>query len=210
MRNSILIILVFIWPGKTEAQASAGFEQYFYTDKTGIPVVVPVIYFQNDHNWFVQSYINYEQLHTFSLCIGKTFSEQDEFSYSVTPMIGAVLGSLKGGVLALNTEMRYKNFLFTAQSHYVFSSKNVESDLLNSWMEMGYQVIGHVFMGVSMQATVFNAVNKQLETGVFIRFSVKKWNFPIYCFNPASDNRYLILGVAREFSLRAKKQGLYN
>src|ERR1035438_7668424 len=204
MRNSLLIILVFIWPNKTEAQASAGFEQYFYVNKTGFPVVVPVIYFQNEHNWFVQSDINYEQLHTFSICIGKTFSEDDEFSYSVTPMIGAVLGSLKGGVLALNTEMRYKNFLFSSQSHYVFSLKNVGSDLLNNWMELGYRVIGHTFIGLSMQTTVFNAINMQLQTGAFIRFSVKKWNFPIYCFNTISDNRHLILGVTREFSLQVK------
>jgi hypothetical protein len=208
MKNSLLIIWLLTWSYCVKAQSCAGVEQYFYVYKNGLHALVPVIYFQNEHNWFVQSDINYEQLHTFSLCIGKTFSDNDEFSYSVTPMIGTVLGSLKGAVLALNTEMRYKKFLFISQSHYVFSFNNIEADLLNSWMELGYEVIGHTFAGISMQASVFNATYMQLETGIFIRFNVNKWSFPVYCFNTTKENRYLILGVTREFSLPVKKQVL--
>jgi hypothetical protein len=210
MRNNLLIILVCMWSNKIEAQAFAGFEQYFYADKTGLLDVVPVLYFQNQHNWYVQADMNYEQMHTYSLCIGKIFSENDEFSYSVTPMVGAVLGSLKGGIVALNTEMKYKNLLFVSQSHYVFSFKNIQADLLNNWMELGYKVVGNVLIGASMQTSVFNASSMELETGVFMRFSVRKWNFPIYIFRAMSENRYLILGVNREFSLPAKKQTLYN
>jgi hypothetical protein len=206
MRNSLLILLLLEWPCLSEAQASIGFEQYFYAGKTGLPLIVPVIYFQDEHNWFVQSNINYEQSNTFSVCVGKTFSENGDFSYSVTPMLGAVMGSLKGGLLALNTEMRYKKILFNSQSHFVFSFKNTEADLLNSWMELGYQLMGQTFIGVSMQATVLNAISTQIETGVFIRCRVKKWNFPVYCFNTTSTGRYFILGVAREFSLPVKKK----
>jgi hypothetical protein len=205
MRNSLTIIFLFVWPCITEAQAIIGFEQYFYVDKTGLPLVIPRAYAQNEHNWYVESDINYEQLNTFSLYIGKTFSENEEFSYSVTPIIGGVLGSLKGGVLGLNTEMTYKNILFISQSHYVFSFKNNSADLLYNWMDLGYQVIGRTLIGLSMQTSVFNAVNMKLETGVFIRFSIKKWNFPVYCFNTYNESRYLIIGVTREFNLPVKR-----
>jgi hypothetical protein len=210
MRNNLLIILVCMWSNKIEAQAFAGFEQYFYADKTGLLDVVPVLYFQNQHNWYVQADMNYEQMHTYSVCIGKIFAENDDFSYSVTPMVGAVLGSLKGGIVALNTEMKYRNISFVSQSHYVFSFKNIQADLLNNWMELGYKVVGNVLIGASMQTSVFNASSMELETGVFMRFSVRKWNFPIYIFRAMSENRYLILGVNREFSLGVKKKAKYN
>ncbi len=201
MRNSYLIILLFAWPCITEAQAVLGYEQYFYADKTGFPLIIPRLYLQNKHNWYIESDINYEQLNTFSLYIGKTFTENDEFAYSVTPVIGGVMGSMKGVVIGLNTEMSYKKIQFTSQSHFVFSFKNNDTDLLSNWMELGYRVIGRTLMGLSMQTSVFGAINMKLEAGAFIRFSIKKWDFPIYCFNTTSENRYLIIGVTREFNL---------
>ena len=190
----------------SDAQAYTGFEQYMYVYKAAPLLVVPVIYYQSEQNWFIQSNMNYEQPKTFSVSAGKTFSEDDEFFWSVTPMIGLVSGSLNGAVMALNTEVRYKKILYTSQSHFVYSFKNTESDLLSSWMELGYQVIGQMFAGLSVQATVINATDMQMETGVFIRVNVKKWGFPVYCFNTASNNRYFTLGITREFSLPANKK----
>ena len=107
--------------------------------------------------------------------------------------------------MALNTEVRYKKILFTSQSHFVFSFKNTEADLLSSWMELCYQVIGQMFAGFSVQTSIFNATNMQLETGLFLRFNLKKWGFPVYCFNTIGTHRYFILGITREFNLRGKK-----
>ena len=205
MKNSLLIVMLILWFNMTTAQDRVGFEQYLYTSKSGPPVVVPVIYYQNQQNWYFESHANYEQVQTFSTYIGKTFSENKEFSYSFTPMLGGVLGSLKGGILGLNSEMDYKKFRFTSQSQYIFSFENKKADFLYNWMDLGCQVIGHVLIGLSIQNTMINPANVKLETGFFIRFNVKKWNFPVYCFNSTSENRYLILGVAREFSFPVNK-----
>ena len=204
MRASLLIVIVFAWPVGMAAQSSAGFEQYFYADKSGLQVVVPIVYFQNKKNWYIESHVNYEQLNSFSTYVGKTFSGNKAVSYSITPMIGGVVGALKGGVLGTNSEMKYKKFAFSSQSQYIFSFENRHVDFLYSWMELGYQVVGPALIGISIQHTMYSATNARLETGLLIRFSVKKWVFPMYCFSPASDNRYVILGVAREFSFPAK------
>ncbi|HMH34473.1 MAG TPA: hypothetical protein VK543_15655 [Puia sp.] len=204
MRTSLLIVMVLVWPNGMAAQPCAGFEQYFYADRSGLQAVVPIVYFQNKQNWYIESHVNYEGLQTFSTYVGKTFSGNKAFSYSVTPMIGGVVGALKGGVLGFNTELKYKNFFFSSQSQYIFSLENSNVDFMYSWMELGYQVIGPALIGLSIQHTMLNPTNAKLETGLLIRFSVKKWLFPIYCFSPASRDMYLVLGVAREFSFPVK------
>ena len=204
MRISFLIVIVFGWPTGMAAQPLAGFEQYFYADQSGLQVIVPIVYFQSKRNWYIESHVNYEQLHTFSTYVGKTFSANKAFSYSITPMLGGVLGALNGGVLGSNIDLKYKKFAFSSQSQYIFSFENRNADFLYSWMELGYQVVGSALIGFSVQHTMLNPASAKLETGLLIRFSVKKWLFPMYCFSPATNNRYLILGVAREFSFPAK------
>ena len=205
MRNSLMLAMVILSFNRTIAQAHGGFEQYFYAPKSGPAVLVPVVYYQTEHNWYFESHINYEQVHTYSVYIGKTFSENKEFSWSFTPMLGGLLGSLKGGIFGLNAEMNYKKLHFTSQSQYIFSFEKNKADFFYSWIELGYQVIRNTLIGFSIQNTMINPVNVKLETGLFIRLNVKKWNFPVYCFNSTSENRYWILGVAREFSFPVNK-----
>src|SRR5450432_733451 len=112
MRNNLLIMILLIYTDSMNAQPCAGFEQYIYADKNGIQLVVPVVYFQNKNAWYVESHVNYETAHTFSIYAGKAFSGNKEVSYTVTPMIGGVLGALRGGVIGLNTEMNYKRLFF--------------------------------------------------------------------------------------------------
>jgi hypothetical protein len=200
MRNSLMFVMLMLSFNMTTAQARGGFEQYVYVSKGRLPVAVPVVYYQNQHNWYFESHANYEQAHTFSAYIGKTFSENKEFSFSITPMLGGVLGSLNGGILGLNSEMNYKKVRFISQSQYIFSFENKKVDFLYNWMELGYQVIKDVIIGLSIQNTLINPTNIQLETGFFVRIKVMKWSFPVYCFNSTSGSRYLIFGVAREFS----------
>jgi hypothetical protein len=205
MKNKLLIAMIMLGSNMSNAQSSTGFEQYFYADRKGLKGVIPVIYYQNENNWYFESHFNYERLHTFSVYIGKTFSENREFSYSFTPMIGGVVGTLKGGVVGLNSGMNYKKLFFSSQSQYIFSFESKNVDFLYSWMELGYRVIGNVVVGLSLQHTLINPANVKLETGLFIRYSVKKWSFPLYCFNTTNEDRYLILGIAREFSLSRNK-----
>jgi hypothetical protein len=205
MKNKLLIAMIMIGSNMTKAQSSTGFEQYVYADREGLKGVIPVIYYQTENNWYFESHFNYERLHAFSVYIGKTFSENREFSYSFTPMIGGVAGSLKGGVAGLNSAMNYKKLFFSSQSQYVFSFESKNVDFLYSWMELGYQVIGNVLVGLSIQHTLINPANVKLETGLFIRYSVKKWSFPLYCFNATKEERYLILGIAKEFSFSRNK-----
>jgi hypothetical protein len=205
MKNSLLIVMLMLWFNMTTAQAHGGFEQYFYASKGRTPVVVPVIYYQNQHDWYFESHANYEQTRSFSTYIGKTFSENKAFSCSFTPMLGGVIGSLNGGILGLNSEMSYKKIRFTSQSQYILSFENNKIDFLYNWVELGFQAIGHAFIGLSIQNTMINPRNVRLESGFFIRYNVKKWSFPVYCFNTTSEKRYLILGVAREFSFAVNR-----
>jgi hypothetical protein len=205
MRNSLVILLLFILPGNLKAQSCIGFEQYFYTDKNGPQAIVPVIYFQDEHNLYVESHINYEQLHTLSIYAGKNFSGEKKFSYSATPMIGVVAGSLKGAVLALNAEINYKKISFTSQSQYFFSFQNNNAGFLFTWTDLYYRLIGKLFIGLSVQHTMPDNACMKFEPGLFTKVGVGNWYFPLYCFIPASENNYLILGVERNFICSVKK-----
>jgi hypothetical protein len=201
MRTNFLFMILLICTAGINAQPYAGFEQYTYIDKKGVGLLIPVIYFQDKKGWYVESHLNYETAHTSSIYGGKAFSHVKALSYTITPMIGVVAGSLQGGVLGLNTEMNYKNLFFNSQSQYICSFNNKSVDFLYSWIELGYRVFGVHLIGLALQHTMRSGFQMKPETGLFIKFVAKKWSFPLYCFNTYGESRYWVLGVCREFSL---------
>jgi hypothetical protein len=201
MRNNLLMMILLICTDKINAQSCIGFEQYIYTDNKGIQLLVPVVYFQSNNSWYIESHVNYETEHTFSVYAGKAFSGNKEISYTVTPMIGGVLGSIKGGVIGLNADINYKKIFFSSQSQYICSFTDRSIDFLYTWIELGYEVYGHHQVGLALQHTMRWGPGRRPETGFFIKLNAKKWNFPMYCFNVGGENRYLVLGICREFGL---------
>ena len=203
MKNRILLITFFIACQAIAVQAQNGVEQYFYLQKKAV-TLVSVIHAQNSKNWCVEGRYNYEEQNSFSLYTGKTFSKtKAEFSHSLTPILGGVMGRFKGGSMGLNATLEYKRFAFSSQSQYTVSFKKEEAhpDFFFSWSELNYEFLPWLYFGCSVQHTFYTQEkNHLLEPGAVLGFTSGKWTFPIYGFSLLKENRYFVLGISVQFA----------
>jgi hypothetical protein len=181
------------------AQSRGGVGQYYYVRTNEASTIVPVAYYQFNNKWYGEARYNYDELKTFSIYAGRTFSNKGEFYYSATPVIGGLMGAMNGGSLGVNFDLGYKKLFFTSQSQYSFSMEERRNQFFFNWSELAYQALPWFYAGVGMQQTnVYQATGK-FEPGLLVGFSVKNWNFPLYVFSPSANNRYFILGINWEW-----------
>lgn len=172
-----------------------GVEQYYYGGTKGFSTIVPKLFYQNKKNWYAEVRYNYEELETISINAGKSFSKEDDLSYTITPIAGITAGKLNGASLGLNAETEYKNLFFSAESQYTFSPRNRDANFFYNWSELGYQVTNKLYTGFAMQMTrLYNTANTW-EPGIMAGLTFNKWTFPIYVFNPSANTRYFVVGI---------------
>lgn len=158
-------------------------------------------------NWYGEIRYNYEDAKTFSLYAGKTFSGGKVAKYSITPMAGYSTGLFTGFSLGVNTDAEWRDFYFSAQSQYSFSSKTKADNFLFSWSELGYSISDHFFTGLSLQYTL-TVCQAAVEPGIVTGVRFKNFEIPFYVFKPFRFERYFVLGLSYEFNLKKKTNGL--
>lgn len=179
-----------------QAQAQIGFEQYCYVKNSQMTTLVPIFNYESNSHWYAEARYNYEEVNTFSLYAGKTFSNDGKFDFSITPMLGGVVGKFKGISSGVNAVVEFKDVFFSTQSQYTISFHESNADFLFSWSELGYQPWKWFFLGVTAQQTYIPEANLlESEPGVFIGFSVGMWTFPLYVFKPMTISNYYVLGI---------------
>jgi hypothetical protein len=184
----------FVWHNAA-AQSKAGLEQYYYYTDNKTVSVNPRVWYQSGAGWYAEGRYNYEAAQSLSLIAGRTYSFGSAVSCSVTPMAGIVAGKLNGVVLASNTSAEYRKFLFYMQSQYTFSTDEKENNFIYHWADLSYEATHFLSAGVSLQHTnLYNTVARS-EIGFFIKTAFKNWELPVYIFNAAGKNRYLVIGV---------------
>jgi hypothetical protein len=197
MKSNALIILLLIITVQVHAQQQGGFEQYYYVKESQPLVMMPIAHFQTRNNWYTEARFNYEEMNTFSLYAGKIFSGGNKLSYTIIPILGGVMGEFKGGSLGLNLNVEFKQWYLSSQSQYTFSSQDKTNNFFYSWSEAGYEVWDWLYAGIALQHTTLHQTKTVLEPGIVVGFSVGKWSFPLYSFNPMGNNRSFLLGINR-------------
>lgn len=192
------MILVMLHP-IAYTQVHGGIEQYYYYSGSGPSTIVPRAYYQSTKNWYAEVRYNYEELETFSVNGGRTFSKEGRISYSVTPVAGLVFGRINGGSIGSNINAEYRDLFFSSELQYTFSIEDRAADFFFNWSELGYQVTGLVYAGFALQFTHPYETSNSLEPGVMVGFTFKNWSFPVYLFNPGSNNRNFVLGINWEW-----------
>jgi hypothetical protein len=196
--------MIFIASG---AAAQIGIEQYYYMTHIQVAAPVSVVNYNSPKNLYVEARHNYDAINTFSLYLGETFSGKGKLEYSITPMMGVLVGKLKGGSIAVNALVERKTLFFSTQSQYTFSHKEREENYFFAWSELGYQPCSWLFFGLSTQHTYIHKVNSwESEPGILLGFSIGKWSFPIYSFNTMSDTRYFVAGINFKGGLSNRKK----
>jgi hypothetical protein len=208
MKNSFFFIAMFLTLHTTVLLGQSGFEQYYYLQKNTTPLMVPVIHNQGKHNWYTEVRYNYEEENSLGIYAGKSFSRTiDLWEYSVTPIMGGILGQFNGGSVGLNTTVDYKDFFFSSQTQFTFSSNDSHPDFFYGWFDVGYAPLQWLSFGCSLQHSMYGQPNSNFtEAGLMVGFTVGKWTFPVYSFNPLDTNPYFVLGITHMLGLTNDKR----
>ncbi len=179
-----------------QVQAQIGFEQYCYVKNRKMTALVPILNYESNNHWYAEARYNYEEMNTFSIYAGRTFSNNKNLHFAITPMLGGVLGEFKGISSGLNAVLEFNDLFFSTQTQYTASFDKNNNNFYFSWSELGYQPWRWFFLGVTAQQTYLAEANSlESEPGVFIGFCAGMWTFPLYVFKPMTDNNYFVLGI---------------
>jgi hypothetical protein len=198
-----MIIAVCFMAFVANAQSKMGLEQYSYMGTGQVSNLAPVAHFESQHKWYAEVRYNYDNLQTFSVYLGKTFSKERRVSYSLTPRLGVLTGLYNGAAVGLNTEITYKTFTFCSQTQYNISSENVCRNFLFSWSELYCQPADCFFAGLSLQQTQLHRTSMLTEPGLLIGLSFRQFRFPLYAFRPFQSEMYFVAGINWEWKQTA-------
>ncbi len=184
---------------KAFSQSQCGLQEYYYLGEKQTFVVVPVVYFQNRHNWYFEGRYNYEALNTASVYAGKIFEKKGNVSCSVNPVAGLVMGQLKGGSAGMNIKVDYKKWSFSAQSQYTFSFFNKEN-FTYSWSELAYNATDFLGGGLCLQQTGEFESKNRFDKGIFLKIKCSRWTFPLYVFEKSGHEKFFVLSLNYEWT----------
>jgi hypothetical protein len=189
----LLVSMICIW---SSSLAQMGFEQYYYMTHDQVKSPVSIVNYESPKHLYTEIRHNYEAINTLSIYLGETFSNKGNVEYSITPIIGVLMGKLKGGSIGVNVFVEHKKFFLSTQSQYTFASHEKKENFFFAWSELAFQPRPWFFIGLSTQHTYSpKAKSWILESGLVTGISHGKWTFPIYSFNPLNTSRYFMVGI---------------
>ncbi|HYG20204.1 MAG TPA: hypothetical protein VD816_14800 [Ohtaekwangia sp.] len=196
MKSKLLLLLLLVTVAKVNGQLSGGFEHIYYVEDGNDFSMGPIGYIQNKAGWYAEVRYNYEEKRTFSLYVGKVYSNEGELSYAITPMVGGVIGRFKGGSAGLDVDLDFRGFFVSTQSQYTFSVNEEISNFYFAWSEAGYQPLPWVYGGVALQQTYFPQTKETVtHPGALIALCYKNWTLPLYLFDTGQSTRTFICSI---------------
>jgi hypothetical protein len=207
MKKGLLLIIAFsgLWL-KAFSQLNGSFEEYYYIgrDRPFYMATVATDHAAND--WYIEGRYNYDAINAVSAYLGKTFEKKALISYSITPIAGLIGGRFNGGSAGANITLDCKGLSFASQSQYTFSIQSKAANFVYSLSDLTYHFGGFLSAGVSLQQTALYQAAATFEKGILIRVELKKFSFPLYIFNPSTNERYVMFGLVIQLSDEKKTE----
>ena len=209
MRKKLVLLLLLklsgLWLHNVLAQSQLSFENYYSMGTAAPLTIMPVASYQTANGFYAEGRYNYEDLNTVSVYLGRTFSNEAKVSYSISPIVGAVIGQFNGGSVGANISLGYKDFFLYSQPQYTFAAENSINNYIYSWTDISYSPLNWLSLGVSLQHTKPKKTKGFVESGFVIEAAYQRFTFPVYIFNPLQSNRTFTFGANFELNFRKKK-----
>ena len=157
-----------------------------------------------DHNKLhMEARYNNEALYTGSLWIGRDFSFGKKVQFTVTPMVGGVLGNLRGVGPGYDASITYKKIDYSTTGEYIFDTTTKSGNFFYIWSQVGYNITEWLQAGVAVQRTKVYQTGLGVQRGFFAGVSHKNANFTTYVFNAGwTDHPTVVLSLSWSFSAK--------
>ncbi|HPH45537.1 MAG TPA: hypothetical protein PKU83_00925 [Chryseolinea sp.] len=160
--------------------------------------VLPV--FRADKNWLhLEARYNYEDRQTFSGWFGYNFMGGKKLEYTITPMIGGVVGLSNGISPGLEITLSYKNFELYTEAENYFDLETSENNFFYNWTDLTYSPTDWLWFGISGQRTRLYQTDLDIQRGLLIGAGVKNLELTTYCYNLGFDDPFFLITLSANF-----------
>lgn len=142
---------------------------------------------------------NYEDKETGSVWLGYNFEMGDKIAFSLTPMVGGVFGNTTGVAPGYLASLGWKKLELSTEGEFVVDTKEHDSSFFYSWMELSYSPVEWFRTGLVAQRTKAYHTDLDIQRGVLVGFSRKKFDFTTYVFNAGWTDPTLVLSLGVHF-----------
>jgi len=142
---------------------------------------------------------NYEDRNTASIFGGYRLETGNRLVFGATPVAGVVFGNTNGLAPGLLLDLSYGMFDFYSESEYLFDFEDKENNFYYAWVELAVSPFENFRTGVSGTRTRLYQTDLEFQHAVFAQYSWRKLTGGLHCFNPFSDDYFLIATLAIEF-----------
>ena len=206
MKKSIGLLILFafgILSGFAQTTESDSSRWEFNTDVNFYLIphdffVLPV--FKADKNKLhLEARYNYEDLETFSGWVGYNFTGGNQLEYAITPMFGGMIGFSSGIAPGLETTLNYKRFELYTESEYFFDSDTGNNNFFYTWTDLTYSPKDWFWFGISGQRTRVYQTDLDIQRGLLVGASLKKWELNAYVYNLGFGDPFVLLTISASF-----------
>ncbi len=168
-------------------------------------IIIPDLFivsplFRADKNKLhLEARYNYEDLETFSGWVGYNFSGGKNFEYTITPMVGGVVGLTSGIAPGLEFTITHKKFELYNESEYIFDVETTENNFFYSWTDLTYSPTDWLSVGLSAQRTRLYQTDLDIQRGLLVGVSYKSFELRGYVYNLGFDDSFFLIGLSASF-----------
>ncbi|MBN9693456.1 MAG: hypothetical protein J0M24_24690 [Verrucomicrobia bacterium] len=144
---------------------------------------------------------NYEALESGSLWIGWNLGFGQTVEVAVTPMVGGVVGNLRGVAPGCLATISWWKLTLYSEAEYVFDLGGPASadDFFYSWSELSLAPVEWMRFGVALQRTRVFSTGLEVQRGVLLGASWKSVDFTAYVFNFGWEDPTVVLSLGVSF-----------
>ena len=153
-------------------------------------------------NLYVETRWNYEDLQTFTLLGGYSFSnDQHNFQWELIPMLGFAAGNTNAVIPALKLDLSYKKLGLYSDLEYAFSVDDKSSNYFYVWSEFTYAVKDWFQPGLVAQRTRLFKTAREIDRGFMINSNfLARLTLSGYLFDPFDKGKtFYVLGLNYAF-----------
>lgn len=159
--------------------------------------VLPV--FRVDHAALhLEARYNYEDMETFSGWVGYNFTGGKKLEYTLTPMVGGIVGLSNGFAPGLEVTLGLGKFEFYSESEY-FVDVEGSNHFLYSWSDLTFAPTDWFWFGLSGQRTRLYQTDLEVQRGLLIGAAYKNFELSGYLYNAGFDRPFVLLALSGSF-----------
>jgi hypothetical protein len=141
--------------------------------------------FTADRGWLhLEARYNYEDLETGSAFVGVTFGGGKKVAWELTPMVGGVFGGTSGVAPGYKGSLSFWKIEMYSEGEYVFDAKDATANFFYNWSETTLSPTEWFRFGVAAQRTRAYQTDRDIQRGVMVGFTYKRFDVACYVFNP--------------------------